>query len=378
MIINEEPRGKENGIIILGKMRVGKSNLIHHLTGKKVEVKAQNISLTKNAEHYEGILNGKPFLCIDTAGFCDKCDDEQVQNLKEFLSKNIKIKKIFIVINFQSQAFSKELFECFNKIASIFPMPNFWDHVLICYSHYFDQGHKKKENQKLKLEESNKKGFEQLIQILNEKHKIDKVKYENIKKIYYNLYSEEDFDEESNNETKLSMKENNDKYIEEFNNELKLILQENSNPMYNKIKTKTIKNTKFITPQDKNPDILEIRECDANLTEYFDFNNKPFHQVITPLKDLNKLDVKEIVDKNKYLNIYSGGVGITTLNSLLFLGGIILACIPGGQLLGGIAIASASGLGAIAGAGMIVYSDDQLNKCECGTNSDESKYFIKK
>ena len=59
--INNEINEQEqyNGIIVLGEMRVGKSNLIHLLTGKDVKVEISNHRVTEKVEAFEGIIDNK-------------------------------------------------------------------------------------------------------------------------------------------------------------------------------------------------------------------------------------------------------------------------------------------------------------------------------
>ena len=66
-------------------MRVGKSNLIHLLTGKDVKVEISNHRVTTKVEAFEGIIDNKKVLYINTVGFSDENDEKEEANLKIFL-----------------------------------------------------------------------------------------------------------------------------------------------------------------------------------------------------------------------------------------------------------------------------------------------------
>ena len=354
-------------------MRVGKSLLVHLLTGKNVEVKAQNNSCTQQAEAFEGNLDNHPFLCIDTAGLMDKSDDKKIKDLKQYLSKDVKVKKIFIVINFQSQDFNIGLIDCFVKIASIFPMEDFWNRVVICYSHYFDQRFKTKEQQKELLEESNKEEFNKVIQKLNEIHNIKIVSYNDISKIYYDIYSDEDINQATQQE-KESIKRNNKEYKRLFDSEIRKIFKDIA--MYNSLVSEIIKNMEFGIVQKNNPNKIEIKQCDAIRTRYYDFNNKLIQETLIPCENLDKLDVIKIKNINFFDNLGTGGFfstigggGVAALTS------IVLMFIPGGQplalILGG---CSLSGLATITGGALIVTEYIKNDNYKSGINSAISNY----
>ena len=69
---------------------------------------------------------------------------------------------------------------------------------------------------------------------LNTKHKIIEIEYENIQKIYYNIYCEKDIININSNEMQEKIRENNKKYKKIFEDELKNIFKDI--PMYNSIK----------------------------------------------------------------------------------------------------------------------------------------------
>ena len=288
--INNEINEQEqyNGIIVLGEMRVGKSNLIHLLTGKDVKVEISNHRVTTKVEAFEGIIDNKKVLYIDTVGFSDENDEKEKLNLKIFLNENqnIKIKKILIVINFQSQQFSKGLITCFENIASIFPMPEFWNRVILCYSHYLNNGFIDKESIKHNLEKDNKIGFENIMKNLKAKHKIIEIEYENIKKIYYDIYCEKDINMINSNEKQEEIRENNKKYKKIFEDELKNIF--NDIPMYNSMKVEK-KIMKFAKPSRKDPNKLEVREGEALLIEYYDSKNERIGKIVQPFKNFDDL-----------------------------------------------------------------------------------------
>ncbi len=115
---------------------------------------------------------------------------------------------------------------------------------------------------------------------LKAKHKIIEIEYENIQKIYYNIYCEKDIININSNEMQEKIRENNKKYKKIFEDELKNIFKDI--PMYNSIKIEK-KIMKFAKPSRNDPNKFEVREGEVLLIEYYDSQNRRIGKIVQPL-----------------------------------------------------------------------------------------------
>ena len=137
---------EEYNVILLGKTGHGKSTLCNLLSNtveftvghdqKSTTAEIKNLRFTNQKNNM--ILN-----IIDTPGFSDSegRDQKNIENLIKYLDnkQNPRIHAIIIVISIQEPKVDNSIQEFLKEICKLFPLPEFWEHVIIFYSRYFGQ-----------------------------------------------------------------------------------------------------------------------------------------------------------------------------------------------------------------------------------------------
>lgn len=349
-------KGKENSLLFLGETRVGKSSMIKLLTKKDPKIEVSNLSTTLKTNCYEGKINETDFVCIDTRGFSDPIqnDETNISIIKELIGKNeLKIKQIIIVINFEAQAITNNFINIIKNIVSIFPMLDFWDHVLLCYSHYRDEssgGYTADVKRKM-LEESNIKGFKMINEQLKKEYNIKEVEYPKIKKIYVNIQYPED--------SEIKKELNNSGY-KSFKEELIKIFEQKI-PIYHK----AISRTEIIEYADvsKNNDEFAIYEANIQIIEFKDINNKIIAESRKIVGDKVFIRTEK---KSYYEKFRTGGIISIIIGGITTGIGVGLFLLPGGALISIPAFATIASIGGgttLAGTGFTIgmnYKDNAL------------------
>ena len=137
----------DNCFLFLGKTGVGKSLCAKILTSNKnILVSDEKQSCTSNICGYDAYIpyslfsNELKYKIIDTPGLYDSFgrDKSFVEQIKTYLEdKTIKVKGIFIFLNFQEDRFDDAEKEIIKKIYNLVPLDNFWKYVTIVFTHYF-------------------------------------------------------------------------------------------------------------------------------------------------------------------------------------------------------------------------------------------------
>ena len=127
--------------MFLGKAGVGKSLCTKNLTlNSKIIVSDGKDSCTSVVCGYDAYIppslfsKGLSYKVIDTPGLNDSFgrDKSIVDQIKTYLEdKTIKIKGIFIFINFQDVRLDNAEKDIIKKIYNLVPMDNFWNYVTI-------------------------------------------------------------------------------------------------------------------------------------------------------------------------------------------------------------------------------------------------------
>lgn len=193
----EKIKAKENGFILGGKTGAGKSTLLNAIIGRELAiVKKDSDSVTQETTvYYYKLENGKMITILDTPGLMDpkalknpNIDNVHLTKITEKIQEeNIKIKGIIFLVNFQEERFDLSEQEALINYNRIFPLKNFWKHILIVFTHYFgDPDGDNEEEMKIIKDKSNKKI---LGQIMDKVKKVSEViNYNNLTTKYFNSY----------------------------------------------------------------------------------------------------------------------------------------------------------------------------------------------
>ena len=299
-------KAKENCFILLGKTGTGKTTLLNLIYGDNIgKVGYETKSETKLSSYYciKEEINSKKicFSIIDTPGLYDSDDlqnDEKIKNnTKELIAEEkLKIKGILFLCNFQNERFDYSEIDCLFQYNALFPLKNFWDHIILIFTHYYGDpdGDSKEEMRDISIdnlsflfsklmerikEVSTPKKFIELDRIYvnihskvkNEKHKKSNEAYRNqiLSKIYkyseletmYNKYCIFKF-------YNVELEQYN-KYL--FNSQLELFLDEKNN-IINKI-FKMISIVLNAERKDKNQIEFNIINCEINNKGNLNFKN---------------------------------------------------------------------------------------------------------
>lgn len=151
-----EAKYLNNSFIILGRSGYGKSTTCKAFTGnQKIKISSGKEACTSEVSYYGGTLMNSHysyyFTMIDTPGLDDSKgrDQEIYQKLREMLkTKNLKVKGIFLLLNFQTQRFGQSEQDIINKIIELVPVKDFWKYITIIVTHSFCKNSHKFEEKK--------------------------------------------------------------------------------------------------------------------------------------------------------------------------------------------------------------------------------------
>ena len=213
---------ENHSFILLGKTGAGKNSLCNNIAKEnKFNVGDSFSSCTTETSSQTIIYKKdnitKKLYIIDTPGFEDSegRDDANIEKMKKFIKENERIKCIVIVIDFNLTRCDKSLQNSIKIIAELFPLNNFWEHVIIVWSHY----DKNKIKQKQKIEKEFLKSLENLYIDLEKNQKISKPKSLNMKFI--------DSDPELEGEDKINSQKSAEELVKDI-----IVMK----PMYKEIK----------------------------------------------------------------------------------------------------------------------------------------------
>ena len=118
--------------IVFGETGVGKSSFINAITQKNIcNVSAMRDICTSHIQIVEKKYNDGNYIFIDTPDFDDS--EGAFSEIKSIIEK-YKIRCILLLFNFQERRFTQISMENIKIIMEFFPIPNFWEHVLIIYT----------------------------------------------------------------------------------------------------------------------------------------------------------------------------------------------------------------------------------------------------
>ena len=193
----EIEEAKKNGFLLGGKTGAGKSTLINALFGKEmtlVKRSAKAVTQIPNLYYYK-LENGKCISIIDSPGLSDpkKLKDKNTDNIhldkivKLVEKEKVNIKGILFLVNFQGERFDSDEATALINYNKIFPLRTFWQHVLIIFTHHYqDPNGDSLEEMKSEKDSSNKEIFGDIMNSVNQVS--DVIDYNDLKTQYFNSY----------------------------------------------------------------------------------------------------------------------------------------------------------------------------------------------
>lgn len=240
----EQEEALKNGFLLAGKTGAGKSTLLNVLLNKEIaEVKRSLKAVTSKVAFYYYKLqkNNKMITIIDSPGLEDtsKIIDKNIDNvhldeIKNVVSQNhIQLKGILFLVNFQSERFDSSESNALINYNKIFPLPKFWEYILIIFTHYFgDPDGETVDEMKEERDSSNGEIFSNIMKYVGEVSEV--IEYSKLKTKFLNSYCPA---------TKDRQKIKNEKNRKELEDSLNEFCEKQ--PLISKIEILTIKNHYF-------------------------------------------------------------------------------------------------------------------------------------
>ena len=256
---------KEISSILLGKTGHGKSTLCNLLGDTNSFMVSDSIhSCTKSikSQIFINQKNQVKIAIIDTPGFCDSDGEDKsiIEEMKLKLRDKTfpRINTILIVISIQEPRLDKSIQECIKEICKLFPLADFWNHVIIIYTHFNGT-----ENQKRRLKQKGEafiNDFIELTNIINRENSIQINLPNNGIKMIFNEYDATEIDEVI---IKLNLEET-EKNINKIINYMK-----DMRPIYSSLRLLGQKD--ILLSQDTVGKFTIIKYKKVNIIEYEDF-----------------------------------------------------------------------------------------------------------
>jgi hypothetical protein len=157
-----------SSIIVLGETGTGKSSFCNNLCIEPKCVVGEGLnSETERVQgiRCEGIYND--IFIIDTPGLNDSNGSEQdaqnINTMNEYIRKNSRIKGIIILLKFTDNRITGSVKDSLKAFADMFPMNEFWSHVIFILSHFYANTPEEKERRKEKLLRNYKKEIREIM-----------------------------------------------------------------------------------------------------------------------------------------------------------------------------------------------------------------------
>ena len=284
----------DNCFLFLGKTGVGKSLCAKNLTSNKnIIISDGKDSCTGKACGYDAFIpsslfsKGLKYRVIDTPGLNDSFGRDKIigEEIKNFLKdEKVKIKGIFIFLNFRDVRFDNAEKDVIKKIYNLVPLDNFWEYVTIIFTNYLAGKFENLEEKRKRTDKSFRNSFKELIDKAFEEETIIKIDVNDLRIKYIDLYDPDKFDPE----TRENVIRENKVYLDSLK---KLFIQLSKNdPLYGKLDKKMEYEKKVIS---KNPydNKAKLFSCTIEKFCYYNHEGKLVKQ-IPRIKD--KQYVKEI------------------------------------------------------------------------------------
>lgn len=284
----EQEEALKNGFLLAGKTGAGKSTLLNVLLNKEIaKVKRSSKAVTSKVAFYYYKLqkNNKMITIIDSPGLEDtnKIIDKNIDNvhldeIKNVVSQNhIQLKGILFLVNFQNERFDSSESNALINYNKIFPLPKFWEYILIIFTHYFgDPDGETVDEMKEERDSSNGEIFSNIMKYVEEVSEV--IDYPKLKTKFLNSYCP------APKERQKIKNEKNRKELEDSLNEFC-----EKQPLISKIEILTIKNYGF-EENGKNykADLIKIG--------YFGLGKEPIKEenLYTNKEEVKKKDINKL------------------------------------------------------------------------------------
>lgn len=131
-----------HSFILLGKTGDGKSSLANFLSNtEKFKVFDGKASGTSKFQEHDFSFENVKYKVIDTPGYFDSKPENIEKNNKEIINSiqntNNPISTILVVVNFQTSRIDENAQIVIEKISELFPIDEFWKHVIIIFTKYY-------------------------------------------------------------------------------------------------------------------------------------------------------------------------------------------------------------------------------------------------
>jgi GTP-binding protein EngB required for normal cell division len=145
-----------SSIIVLGETGVGKSSFCNKLCSTpKCKIGENLNSETDNVKGFYGDNEYNDIFIIDTPGLNDtngkEKDIKNIELMKDYIKQNQRIKGIIIMLKFTDTRLTGSIKESLKVFYNLFPLNNFWDHVVFVLSHFFSTNEEQKKKRKQSL-----------------------------------------------------------------------------------------------------------------------------------------------------------------------------------------------------------------------------------
>lgn len=296
-----EKKYLDNSFILLGRTGNGKSTACKAYTrNENIEISSSKTSCTSEVSYYGGQLknnsgNSYYFTMIDTPGLDDSKgrDKEIYQKLRDmFQTKNMKVKGIFIFLNFLIPRFGQSEQNIIDKIIELVPIQNFWKYITIIVTHSYSDKPKKFEAKKNEFKQDLKK-------LLGEKYFFKYFckygisgKFEDIKIVFTN------FDDEEPS-------------LEDYNAmEIKAIIENSlyKEPLFKECKQEIQKNVPVLDYKgDSTRKTATLLNCEIRNIKFYGQNGDTLNEIRTIIdkKTVREIEKSELESKDSFL---AGGI----------------------------------------------------------------------
>ena len=164
-----------SSIIVLGETGSGKSSLVNKLLkDPKCKVGNELNSETEKVIGYMGEGKYSDIFIIDTPGLNDSNGAEKdkinIDAMHKYIKENPRIKGIIILLRFIDNRLTGSIKNSIKTFADLFPSNNFWNHVVIVFSHYGVIKAEEREEKKNNLKKMCKKELSLLMNETKLKH----------------------------------------------------------------------------------------------------------------------------------------------------------------------------------------------------------------
>ena len=163
-----ENNEKVSSIIVLGETGTGKSTFCNNLclqakcaVGEGLNSETEKVQGIKCEGEYNDIF------IIDTPGLNDSNGPEQdelnINKMNEYIRQNPRIKGIIILLKFTDNRLTGSVKKSLKRFCDMFPMNDFWNHVIFILSHFYANSPEEKQNRKKNLLKNYKQEIKEIM-----------------------------------------------------------------------------------------------------------------------------------------------------------------------------------------------------------------------